>query len=597
MHPGDWATHGGRLMESELSTWTKTAWKTLSELPASAKVVADRRRRWDDLQSRDGLRTVIFGAYDAGKSTLLKRLLVESGTNVPKWLTVSGRRETFEVRSVQSAEIVFVDTPGLSGGNDEHERISRDEMQLADAYLWVLPPQLVTANKQEFLDFASGRHFGDGLPVSIVAAATIGAIARMDEAGIDPADNPDGFRELAARKADELRSMLHAGGVEADLRAVLCVAADPYQMVGANPAPERELYDYGRDWDGVAALTESLRSLCAQRESLRAMAGARFVAGLARDAREELATMIAEDKHGVEVCANEIEHHRLSEQRLKALRRQAAAEFHRRVEDELLHAGRVGSESVADVARTLEDSLSRVVDEWSESCFADYRGLAAELEFEVRERMDRPSFAALRRFQGEEKEGPEHHAHTSALKTGKRILGFGPELRTAFGAYARSQLGMDLKTAADRLQELETSGQKVKEFIAARGQQATFRGVGHADQASRLVAWGRAMDAVGPLVVELGGMLFDVANEAMTAHRAKERAQRRADLMKQLRRETEKIETQAGANFEAECAALQQWLHARISTFEDGHAGLKQRIEKLRTGIRRLDEALQDFPN
>ena len=98
-------------MSSDLSEWTETMWRVLSGLPAAPEAVASQRRRWEDLRQSDKLTTVIFGAYDAGKSTLLKRLLVEAGTAVPEWLTVSGRRETFEVLSVQSEGIVFVDTP------------------------------------------------------------------------------------------------------------------------------------------------------------------------------------------------------------------------------------------------------------------------------------------------------------------------------------------------------------------------------------------------------------------------------------------------------------------------------------------------------
>ena len=584
-------------MSSDLSEWTETMWRVLSELPAAPEAVASQRRRWEDLRHGDKLTLVIFGAYDSGKSTLLKRLLVEAGTGVPEWLTISGRRETFEVRSAQAEEIVFVDTPGLSGGNDEHERISLDAMQLADAYLWVLPPQLLTANKQVFLDFASGRHFSDGLPAPIVTKATIAAIARMDEAGIDPADNPDGFRELAARKTAELQSMLYAGGVEADLRAVTCVAADPYQMVGTSPAPERDFYDHGRDWDGVEALTHSLRSLCSERESLRAVAGARFVAKLAREACEILTAMITEDEHKFEACANEIEHHRLGEQRLNALKRQGAADLHRRVEEELLHTTRMGSESAADVARTLEDSLSRVVTEWSDSCLDDYRRLAAEVDLEVRERLARPSFAEFRRLHEDaDEKAAAQRQHEDAKTIGRRVLGFGPELRKAFDAYARSALGIDLKTAAHRLQKIERSAQTVKDFIKAQGPQASFRSVADAGKASRLVGWGCAMDTIGPLVGQLGDLVFDAADERTTAQRAKERAQRRSDLMEKLRQEAVKIENQATGDFDGACDELRQWLHERMAAFESEQATLKRRIDELREGAQQIAEVLQRFP-
>ena len=538
-------------MASDLNEWTENVWRVLSELPAAPEAIAEQRGRWDDLQTCDAVRTVIFGAYDAGKSTLLKRLLVDAGTRVPEWLSVSGRRETFELGSVQSGGIVFLDTPGLSGGNDQHEQISVDAMQLADAYLWVLPPQLITANKKLFLDFMSGRRFSGSLPAPMVTNATIAVVARMDEAGIDPADSPDGYRHLTARKISEFQSLLRAGGVEANLRAVQCVAADAYQTVGNSPAPDPDLYDDSRDWDGVKALADSLSSLCAEREMLRAAAGARFVAELASEARDKLTTMITKDEHTLEACANEIEHRRGIEQRLNALTRSAEAKFHRLVEEGLLHAARIGSDTVG---KTLEDSLSPVVDEWSETSLAEYGELAKEVEFEVQARMARPSMAAIRRLhENADDDGAQQRPDAVAKKIGKRILGFGPKLGEA------------------------------------------FRTAGHADRASRLVRWGRVIDTVGPLVEQLGDMVFETVDEIIAAQRAKERAQRRSNLMEQLRQETIKIEKEAAATFNEACDGLRQWLHDRIAALEDERTRLKQRIGEIQDGARRIDEVLQDF--
>ncbi len=541
-------------MDNELGKWTDNMWCVLSRLPSSLEDVAKQRCRWDDLRSSEDLRTVIFGAYDAGKSTLLKRLLVDAGTEVPEWLTISGRRETFEVQSVQTVEgVMFVDTPGLSGGNDEHERISLDAMQLADAYLWVLPPQLVTADKQTFLDFASGRHFGGNLPASIVADATIAVVARMDEAGIDPADNPDGFHDLAAKKATELQALLHAGRVEADLRAVRCVSADPYQEVGNDPSPESELYDHGRDWDGVEALTLSLRSMLKERDILRAAAGARFVSRLASQARERLRDLIAKAEDALEACVNEIEFNRLIEQRLNALKRQAEAELHRGVEEALLHISRLGAESVANGGSTIEDSLSRVVDEWSDSCLADYRRLAMEAEVELKERMTRPSFAEFRKVQDYfQRLRGEEGTKDASFSTAKTVIKHFSELRKA---------------------------------------------VGDAVKASQLVNWPKVVNTAGPIVEQLSGVMLDVLDDIGTQQRAKERAQRRSELMAGLRQEARKIESQAAAGFKDVCKGFRQWLHERIKIFEDDKGRLKRRLEELRDGDRRLDKALQEFPD
>lgn len=583
------------MMSGEVSEWMERVWRVLAELPGSPEVVATQRRRWDELSASDDLRVVLFGAYDAGKSTLLKRLLVEAGTAVPEWLTISGRRETFEVKQVRSNEIVFVDTPGLGTGNAEHDQITLDALKLADAYLWVLPPQLITTGKEIFLDLLSGRSLGNIFSGTVLTQSTVAAVARMDEAGIDPADSPEGYEELARRKVEELYSMLRSGSVETELRAVHCVAADPYQMVGNAPAPNRDLYEAGWSWDGVGALRRSLEDLLAGRRQLREFAGARFVAFLAREVLEQLHDMISELELTLEGCLNEIDRHQLYEKRLEPLRRKVAAELHRRIEDELLSASRAGFECLADTVRSLEESLSRVVDEWSESSFADYRRLVADLELEIRERMTGPSLAGFCRLaeEAEDAEAMGKRPKIDPVKTGKKVLGFGPALRNAFDTFANAELGMSLKTAAERLGKLESSGETVEAFIKARGRRSTFRGRSHAHKASRFVKWGRILDAVGPLVEQLGGALFEAADEMMTARRAEQRAQQRLELREQLRQQAEKIESEAAADFDAACSGLREWIRERASTLEEGRLGLAQRIETLRNSVRTLDEALQ----
>lgn len=585
-------------MSKELSKWTDDVWGVLAEFPGAPEVVSDQRCRWDDLRASDELRVVIYGAYDAGKSTLLKRLLIEAGTGVPEWLTISARRETFDTKEIPSGGIVFVDTPGLGSGNDDHDQLTLDALKLADAYLWVLPPQLVTSHKEIFVDFLSGRYFSDSLPASVVAGSTVAVVAQMEEAGIDPADNLDGFRELVQRKVAELELMLRNDGIKAKLHAICCVVADPYQNGQNNPNPDREIYDVGREWDGVKELAESLEALRSDRETLRDGAGARFVSALARVARDELKDKVTELRLSLEGCVAEIDRHRLYEQRLNALRTKAEADLHRFVEEELLCASRANSESGADTTRNLENSLSGVVDEWSEICFADYRRLVKDVEFEIRERMASPSLVGFRRLAKEAEEGDAMHQNpvVDSVEISKRILSFGPALRGAFDKYANSELGMSLKTAAERLEKIESSGETVEAFIKSQGRKAMFRGSNHADKASRLVKWGRVIDEVGPLVEQLGGALLEVADEVMTAQRAEEMAQQRQKLREKLRLEAQKLEREAIGDFKVHCDGLRKWLQDRVASFDKGKSELDGRIQEFLDFAGRIDEVLQEFP-
>lgn len=576
-------------MNDGFNRWTGQAWSALESIPGASDAVAQERRRWEEFRDLDTLELVVFGAYDAGKSSLLKRLLVDWGAPVPDWLTVSGRRETFESKRAEAPGLGLTDTPGLGSGNNEHDDLTLGAMRLADAYLWVLPPQLVTTGKERFLEVL----FGD---VGI-AGATAAVVARMDEAGVDPSDNEVGFTNLCSKKKEELSSLVAAASSDRQLRSIHCVVADPYQMVGNMPNPEPEIYDIGRDWDGVQDLAAEVLALRKQHSELRPRAGARFVRLLLSDVRDELVRLAEDLTLSKEGMDNEVDRHAIYEQRLDALQRQARAELHRRIEDALLSVSRSG-DAGADSIRSLEQTLAKVVDEWAEGSFADYRQLVGELELEVRERMAGPSMDGFRRLaqEAEEKEAKAKSPKIDPLKTGRRALAFGPALRKAFEKYAAAELGMTIKVAADRLQKLESSGETVEAFIKSQGRRAAFRGAEHAKKASQFVKWASVLDAVGPLVEQLGGALLEVAGEVMTAKRAEERAEQRLELRRQLRTEAEKLEATAAADFDSTCDGLRQWLSERLATINSGRDSLSEQLVNISTTTASLEELIEASP-
>src|SRR5437867_870606 len=123
-------------MSTTTCEWCARAWLTASTLPGG--VGADMRARWDAHAKREGVVVTLFGPYDSGKSSLLKRLLVDDGRTMPDWLTVSGRRETFELQEVVLLGIVIRDTPGIAGGNEQHEVVAREALLLTDVIALVL---------------------------------------------------------------------------------------------------------------------------------------------------------------------------------------------------------------------------------------------------------------------------------------------------------------------------------------------------------------------------------------------------------------------------------------------------------------------------
>ena len=561
-------------MNNAVANWIEKAWSLLDSIPGAADVVAQERLRWEEFRNLETVEVVVFGAYDAGKSSLLKRLLVDWRAPVPEWLTVSGRRETFESKRVETPGLGLVDTPGLGSGNNEHDDLTLTAMRLADAYLWVLPPQLVTTGKERFFEVI----FGD---VGI-AAATIAIVARMDEAGVDPSDNEPGFAELCVKKKEELSSLVAAVSSPNKLNSIHSVVADPYQMVGNGQNLEPENYDIGRSWDGIESLARKILALRERRTELRPQAGARFARLLLSDVRDELRRLADDLTQSKEGMDKEVDRHAIYEQRLDALQRQTRAELRRRIEDALLSVSRSG-DAGADSIRSLEESLAKVIDEWAEESFAEYRRLVGELELEVRECMVGPSMDGFRRLaqEAEEREAIAKGPKVDPLKTSRKVLTFGPALRKAFEKYAVAELGMTLKVAADGLKKLESSGETVEAFIKSQGRRAAFRGAEHAKKASQFVKWARVLDVLGPLVEQFGGVLLEIAGEVMTAKRAEERAKQRLELRSQLRAEAEKLEETAGADFDSTCAGLRQWLSQRQSIIESSCGDLSEQLKQL----------------
>jgi len=584
-------------MENEMEATDVTQWseELWAILPVSDEAKDDLITQWRAHANKPSLKVFIYGAYDAGKSSLLKRLLVDGGFEVPPWLTISGRRETFEVSEVEAGQLTYVDSPGLGSSNVAHDDITLVAMALADAYLWVLPPQLVTAARETYLRFLSGGWFSDRLPTDAVTRATIAVVARMDESGIDPAYNLAGYKQLCGRKSQELEAFLKANKIVPGVRAIHCVAADPFQTVGNTLSPDRDLYDSGREWDCVRALQESLESLQSEFADLRALAGARYVAYIAQTACEEILAQKGELVDDDARIDKEITRHELRLSQLSALQGQAAADLDRLVEDELLSAIRTASDSAATTSR-LTEGLDRAFGQWWNSSYQNLRNLASQVQCDLKE--EKPSQA---RADGDssdsEDEGPEKRSWVGhVLSGGRRLWGLGPRLRKAFGVYARYELGMSLDQAAKKLNELKKSAEGHVSQIEAARRKAGFRSAQHAASASKLVGYDRLMDAFGPVITELGSLMFDVGDQLLTTKRAQENAERRKALRETLREKAEALKATASKPFLDDCARLSDVLTQRIQSYRMKQSSVKDAIDENELALIRVARKLREFP-
>ncbi|WP_125078113.1 GTPase domain-containing protein [Mycobacterium sp. P7213] len=217
------------------------------------EIGATFEQRWQRLAAIDEPVVTLYGSYDTGKSSLLRRLLIESGQAVPSWLTVSARHETFEANEIRAAGCVLRDTPGFvpegsDARSEQNSAIASEAIAATDVAIITVPPQLATAEFPVLRELIKQ----DWIPGSLWVV-----ISRFDEAGVEPDEDLDGYRALGERKALELRTALDLD----ETVPVHVVCQDFAQMAGAERNPNPAVWDDSREWDGIVGLLAAVRDL------------------------------------------------------------------------------------------------------------------------------------------------------------------------------------------------------------------------------------------------------------------------------------------------------------------------------------------------
>lgn len=198
---------------------------------------------------------VVLGDYSSGKSSLIKRLLVEMSGKVPENLHVRGSATTSSVERYDLGHVQLLDTPGFQSGNHNHDALALASAGDASLILVVLHVNLLIGDMVLLQDIVQGTR-------STIAKSSriIYLINRSDELGVDPTAAPDDFLLLKRRKESELIAALASLGIEVDPTHVHTLSGDPFGEVGARTDISRTDYAHHSDWDGVAPLVRMLDS-------------------------------------------------------------------------------------------------------------------------------------------------------------------------------------------------------------------------------------------------------------------------------------------------------------------------------------------------
>lgn len=248
---------------------------------APGVVVDELDDRWATFERATKPIVTVFGAYDTGKSSLIRRILVDAALDIPDWLTISARHETFEVSSVEVDGYVLRDTPGLAVGatdarGERNTAIADDAIALTDVAIVVVTPQLATGELERLKSLVD---------VGWLTGTLWFVISRFDEAGVEADGDLPGYVELANRKVQELRESL---GLDAAV-PVHVVSQDYSQLAGSERHVGRDVWELSREWDGMEVLESLLRAIPARPlEDLRNAAAERFWLASARAVLSEL---------------------------------------------------------------------------------------------------------------------------------------------------------------------------------------------------------------------------------------------------------------------------------------------------------------------
>ena len=231
--------------------WLVQLGEILAEDPAAGAVLAELERLREDHRPR----ILVYGDYDAGKSSFIRRLLVDGGEPVPAMLTVSARPETEQVHEYRWGDFQLIDTPGLQSGTDPHDDRARRSVPDAALIVYMLGANPVTSDRSG-LDLVLRGDPDRGVMPKL--DRTVFVVNRADELSVNPLDDPEGFTQMVGRRERELLDALVATpelrrlGVTVSRERIIFLASDPFGQIGDARDVTAADFDEFRDWDGMA---------------------------------------------------------------------------------------------------------------------------------------------------------------------------------------------------------------------------------------------------------------------------------------------------------------------------------------------------------
>jgi len=224
----------------------------LAALDLVGEAGAEHRARLSEQLSDEPVVAVV-GAFSTGKSSLIKRLCAEHDVTPPEELVIDAAPTTTTTYDVVLDGVRWRDTPGLDSASVDHGRVADAAAAYADLVLITLTPELFSPG-DELGRFAQALAQSPHVPHGAVHTV----LTRADEQG--GSRGGERFSRWADAKSNEARDLLASVGLSK--MPVHVVAADARGR-NAHNRPTADSYDMSREWDGITALDQAVRSAIA----------------------------------------------------------------------------------------------------------------------------------------------------------------------------------------------------------------------------------------------------------------------------------------------------------------------------------------------
>lgn len=206
----------------------------------------------------DGARPAlaIIGDYNSGKTSLIRRILVDSGQQPNAVFDIRALPATAAANRYQFPRFDLVDTPGLQSGHHEHDAAALEAIAEAALVFVVVHINLLVGNTEILEEISRGSE-----SIAAKGGRMVFLVNRCDELGVDPLTAPEAFRNLEDRKREELHAAFAARSIDVELERIHCLSGDPFGLVGGEATAAPRDFDENRLWDGVAALTSAISGI------------------------------------------------------------------------------------------------------------------------------------------------------------------------------------------------------------------------------------------------------------------------------------------------------------------------------------------------